>query len=326
MKISIIIPVYNTEKYLSRCIDSVLNQDYRDFELILVNDGSTDNSLDILKSYERKEERILLIDQKNRGVSASRNQGIDHAKGKFILFIDSDDWVEPDYLSSFLSSYQGNTKELLIADLIRMNKRKAGYGNQNFDLKTDIDEFIIYKNILNNGGPCAKFFSSEIIHQHKIRFNEKMSYGEDFVFFIHYLRHTEKVMFLDFGKYHYEYNSQSLSIKKHPFENYFYFFDELNIFRKEQRFESTQAKKAVFTLLWDVLESSLNSGILENQFKWKQNKENLKKMANELDSEFYLCATPLRKIYYFFLKTKQFSALRIFNQKILKKLVKQKSK
>jgi len=322
MKLSIIIPVYNTEKQLPRCIDSVLNQDYQDFELILLNDGSTDRSWEILKSYEKKDARIQLINHTNRGVSATRNQGINQAKGEFILFIDSDDWIEPDYLSTFIANYEGNPKELLIADLIRNQRRKTGYGNQKFNLRADKESFIIYKNILNNGGPCAKFFNTEIIHQHGIRFHEKMSYGEDFIFFIHYLQHTEKVKFLDFGKYHYEYNSQSLSTKKHPFENYLLFFRELNAFRKDWGFESKQAKKAVLTLLWDVLELSLNSGILENQLKWKQNKQNLKQFVSELDFDFYLYAKPLRKIYYFLLKTRKFNLLRIFNQRILKKLVK----
>ena len=92
--VSIIIPVYNASKYLYRCLDSILNQTFRDFELILINDGSTDNSLEILREYETKDSRIIVIDKPNEGVSAARNQGIEIAKGEYIMFCDSDDYVE----------------------------------------------------------------------------------------------------------------------------------------------------------------------------------------------------------------------------------------
>ena len=91
--ISIIVPVYNVEKYLERCLDSILSQTFSDFELILVNDGSTDHSLEICRSYAEKDERILLIDQENRGLSAARNAGIAVAKGEYLGFVDSDDYI-----------------------------------------------------------------------------------------------------------------------------------------------------------------------------------------------------------------------------------------
>lgn len=94
-KISIIVPVYNVEEYLSNCIDSILNQTFKDFELILVNDGSTDNSLDICKHYKNIDNRIFIIDKKNGGVSSSRNAGLDIAKGEYIGFVDSDDYIHP---------------------------------------------------------------------------------------------------------------------------------------------------------------------------------------------------------------------------------------
>lgn len=94
-QISIIVPVYNAEKYLSRCIDSILIQTYTDFELILINDGSIDGSQDIIEKYSRKDDRIVAINQENMGVSASRNKGISVARGKYIGFVDADDTIEP---------------------------------------------------------------------------------------------------------------------------------------------------------------------------------------------------------------------------------------
>ena len=97
--ISVIIPVYNTEVYLPRCLDSIINNDYRNLEIICINDGSTDNSLSVLREYEKEDERIIVIDVPNGGVSNARNIGLDMASGEFIAFVDSDDWVHRQYFS-----------------------------------------------------------------------------------------------------------------------------------------------------------------------------------------------------------------------------------
>ena len=97
-KVSIIVPVYNAEKYLERCLQSILQQNMTDFELICINDGSTDRSNDILKQCVQKDQRVRLIEQKNQGVSVARNHGIDAASGEYIAFIDADDWVDTDFL------------------------------------------------------------------------------------------------------------------------------------------------------------------------------------------------------------------------------------
>ena len=105
--ISIIVPVYNVEQYLSKCIDSIINQTYKNLEIILIDDGSTDKSGEICDKYKNEDKRIIVIHQLNGGVSAARNTGIGVAKGKYILFIDSDDWIEKDYVSS-LFTYAGD--------------------------------------------------------------------------------------------------------------------------------------------------------------------------------------------------------------------------
>ena len=92
--ISIIVPVYNVEKYLEQCLESLLNQTYKNIEIIVVNDGSTDQSLDILKKYSFKDNRIKLYSQKNQGISAARNTALEHINGKYVMFVDSDDWIE----------------------------------------------------------------------------------------------------------------------------------------------------------------------------------------------------------------------------------------
>ena len=96
-KISVIIPVYNTEQYLKRCLDSIKENTYQYLEIICINDGSTDNSLEILEQYQKDDSRFIIIDQKNSGVSKARNNGLEKATGDYIAFIDSDDWINPKY-------------------------------------------------------------------------------------------------------------------------------------------------------------------------------------------------------------------------------------
>ena len=96
--VSIIVPIYNVEKYLEKCIISLINQTYKNIEIILVNDGSPDNSLDICKKYQLKDERIVILDKSNGGLSDARNYGIERAKGKYITCVDSDDYVSNDYV------------------------------------------------------------------------------------------------------------------------------------------------------------------------------------------------------------------------------------
>ena len=126
-KVSIIVPVYNVEKYLKRCLDSLVNQTLKDIEIICVNDGSTDGSLAILNEYVRNDDRIVVINQENSGQSVARNRGIDVAKGEYLGFVDSDDWVSEDYFERLHNSAIQNNAEIAVGGIIRLhrfNRRK----------------------------------------------------------------------------------------------------------------------------------------------------------------------------------------------------------
>ncbi len=116
LKVSLIIPVYNTEKYLRQCLDSVISQTFKEFECICINDGSTDNSLPILQEYINKDIRFKLIDKKNEGVSVARNTGIQNATGKYIVFIDSDDWITKDYIEVLYNTIEKYDCDLVSSD------------------------------------------------------------------------------------------------------------------------------------------------------------------------------------------------------------------
>jgi len=125
VKVSIIIPVYNVEKYLARCLDSVTNQSFSDIEIICVNDGSTDNSLDILEHYSLFDSRIKIINQENKGLSAARNTGIKASIGKYILFIDSDDYISSIAVERLYNNAEHNNSDVVVFDLI--------WGKENFE-------------------------------------------------------------------------------------------------------------------------------------------------------------------------------------------------
>lgn len=127
-KVSVIIPVYNVEQYLSRCLDSVISQNFNDMEIICINDGSKDASLRILEEYAGKDSRIVIIDKKNAGVSAARNDGIAAAKGEYLAFLDGDDFWEADCLAKIYQEAEHNHSDIVIFahNLWEMIKRLSG--------------------------------------------------------------------------------------------------------------------------------------------------------------------------------------------------------
>ena len=134
--ISIIVPVFNAAQYLQECLDSILSQSFNDFELILIDDGSTDNSLSICQSYERRDSRIKIISGPNQGVSAARNKGLNVACGEWITFVDPDDWVEPTHVSTLYNAQKKNRDmDIFLFDY--------NYGIDNIHLKLNTSPFTL---------------------------------------------------------------------------------------------------------------------------------------------------------------------------------------
>lgn len=225
MVISLIVPVYNVSLYLKRCIESILVQDFNTFELILVNDGSTDNSLDICKHYANQDSRIRVIDQPNGGVSNARNKGLEVANGEFICFIDSDDWAEPNYLSSFVSFYQTTYTDLIISNVVNQ-KNNSKTNNKPFVERSIQSESFVPEDFFNGNDfilentPFAKLFKKSIIDDNNIRFNINLKNGEDFIFVLQYALVCKKIDFIN--SYTYNYNKESdSSVTQKYFKNYY---------------------------------------------------------------------------------------------------------
>ena len=187
--ISIIIPIYNGEKYLKVCLDSILAQTYTHFELILVDDGSTDTSSQICDAYAESDSRVITYHISNGGVSHARNYGINVAKGGWITFIDCDDWITPDYLKDFASqNLEPSTLYIIQADKVENGKIKPWpylYKEGICKLKAGneriIDKLLVY------GTPWGKFFNSAVVKENKILFDEQISNHEDTLFYFEYI-------------------------------------------------------------------------------------------------------------------------------------------
>lgn len=215
--ISVIVPVYKAEKYIVQCIDSILAQTYTNFELILVDDGSPDGCGVICDEYAKRDSRVRVFHQLNAGPSRCRNRGIELANGEYLCFIDSDDWVDADYLASMAIELNENI-DLIVSGFILEGKERKILKNSRliFSMK-DKDAFhaLVVKRLLC--GPCQKIYSLNIIRKHHLTFPENIRYGEDRLFNYAYLYNVNNIVSVEYAAYHYRIHEKgSLASNVYP--------------------------------------------------------------------------------------------------------------
>ena len=219
-KISIIVPIYNAEKYLNQCIDSILRQTYTDFELLLIDDGSQDNSKIICKNYLLKDSRVVYKYKTNGGASSARNLGISLAMGKYIVFIDSDDFIECDYLETVYKAADGDNDILVIEAPNRfINDRlcKEVLEEINY-VGFEAHKRFIISGSLKYSEPHSKLFSAKIIKENNIFFPEGVIIGEDGIFIAQYLTHVSRIKSISASGYNYRLNMGSVQSKLYSFD------------------------------------------------------------------------------------------------------------
>lgn len=224
--ISVIVPVYNGILYLRECVDSILNQSFTDFELILVDDGSSDGSDSICDEYAERDNRIVVIHQENKGVSFSRNLGVTLARADWILFIDCDDWIDEDYISAFADQLVYTNECTLLLQSYNEVYSNSDKNHQVINYKYHVSETIPLESIVENamlrefGAPYCKLFNKEIINKFSIHFDETLSYGEDTLFYLDYIKRIKCFYVIDCCYYSYRsFQSNTLSSKPHDYEN-----------------------------------------------------------------------------------------------------------
>lgn len=223
--ISLIVPVYNAEKYLKRCIDSILSQTFRDFELMLIDDGSTDSSGHICDVYAENDERIKVFHKKNGGVSSARNFGIENASSAWISFIDSDDYIDSNYLQAFINMID-ERPDLIILSGVSYDAKNSSY-KRSVDYKkivyTDFSGIILDSMAFTSGDGCvySKLYKLNLIKRINLSFIESNAAYEDTSFVFEYLTECKRIVIAHGSTYHYDVSVQnSLSKRMHPYYSY----------------------------------------------------------------------------------------------------------
>ena len=221
--ISILMPVYNAEKYLNETIDTIKNQSFSNWELIIVDDGSIDNSKEICTKLMNDDKRIKYIFQENLGVSHTRNVALENAQGKYIVFVDSDDLIHEDYLKILINSIEKNNSDISVCNFIERkisNTGKIEDITREFYLKEvmEMSEMKDYIMDFGNSGLLNplwnKIYKREIIENNNITFDEKVETGEDFIFNLQYFRKVKKISFIKDSLYYYiRRNNNSITYK-----------------------------------------------------------------------------------------------------------------
>ncbi|MNK19011.1 putative glycosyltransferase EpsH [compost metagenome] len=225
--ISLIIPCYNAESTVSKCLASVKNQTYKDLEIIVINDGSTDDTLEIIKRFQKDDLRIILIDQNNTGVSKARNLGIQKAGGEYICFVDSDDWVEKDYCGSLYNALIKTNADISIAEAFYEDEKGNKIENHQlnnsstsvYDNKTALQLLLEDKIIQSH--PWAKLYKSRLLKN--IAFPENLEAFEDYYTMFKVFNNAEKVVKIGKPLYHYVQFENSLSHNLTPKRAYHFF-------------------------------------------------------------------------------------------------------
>lgn len=248
--VSIIIPIYNLADYLPQCLDSVQGQSYENIQVLLVNDGSTDASPAICQEYVRRDSRFQLIDKANSGVSDSRNQALDRAEGKYIQFLDGDDWLTPDATETLVHAAESTGADLVLAHFYRVaDERLAPRGHIKKERVLTRQEFAeemmkapanYYYGVLWN-----KLYRRSIIEANRLRFDSEVNWCEDFLFNLEYIERVRLVSAVSRPIYYYRKRENSLvtsqaslrrtiAMKIQTFDNYKELYQKLDLYEEQK--------------------------------------------------------------------------------------------
>lgn len=211
--ISVIIPAYNCENTIERCMDSVCGQTYTNIEIVIINDGSTDQTENICREYGKKDSRILFMNESNGGVSYARNNGIKISNGTYLMFVDADDYIDKCMLEQLLARIKEKDADLLVCDFYMQSekgtvKKVEIYGDTEIDCSSNYDKERL---ILKGGGyVCNKLFKRDILScLEKPLFHEDIAMCEDLLFFFRIVHNCKKVIYVKDAYYYYMYNAES---------------------------------------------------------------------------------------------------------------------
>lgn len=308
IKISVIVPVYNTSKFLEKCIRSIMIQSFRDIEIICINDGSTDNSLEILKRLKLEDKRIIIINKENEGLSSTRNYGIEIARGEYILHIDSDDWIEQNYFKEMYEKAKIDNADIVVSDFYYYNNKKIKYIVDNENNK---DKLKIIKNICyGKGHPNVwnKLIRTELYKKNNILHPKGISLGEDLFVILKLFYYSQKITKVEKAFYNYIKNPISITKSKNngfnKLKDIYFVVNDLEKFFQ------------LHNLDIPIIELKVNHlGTWLFNMKYNLKNEEYKKILKEylkLLKEYNLKFIKTKKKYLFMLVLKEFNYIFVF--------------
>ena len=244
-KVSVIVPVYNAEKYISKCVDSILGQTFKDFEIILVDDGSPDGSGVICDEYALRDSRIRVIHKANGGVSSARQCGLDNARGEYTIHADPDDWVEPDMLEALYAKAKAEDADMVICDYYVEFGKKTELKQQQ---PSALDSETVLREMFQrlHGSLCNKLVRRACYKDFQISFPPEVHYSEDLYVVVSLLLHPIKVAYIPRAFYHYNQtanpNSISRSAGKRTYEWFVAANEKISSLLDEKRFAAEKEK------------------------------------------------------------------------------------
>lgn len=268
IKISIIIPIYNTGKYLEKCLRSIIAQNLEEIEIICVNDGSTDNSLKILESLKAEDERIVIVDKKNGGSSSARNAALKKARGEYCLNIDSDDWIEQGYFKAIYEKAKKNDLDILITDMIFDYQSNVKKNEIKKDLKIEEEKVISGKEYIkiffkNNtyGYTWNKLIKRELYTKNNLWYDEEIFLLEDLELLMMLSYYAKRIGKLNKAYYHYiigENNGSNKINIKHLYNRISCFKKLAKFYKKKEEYEIVNIikKTSIITMIPNILENN----------------------------------------------------------------------
>lgn len=283
-KVSIIVPVYNVKDYLRKCIDSIIEQTYKNIEIILVDDGSTDGSEKILDEYKEKDERIKVFHKENTGVSSTRNYGIEKATGKYICFSDADDYLMNDYVQYLLSLIKKNDSDVALTKEMFTTFHPEQIKKDSIELYTNEKttvEILIYNIPI---GVYCKMYKKSFLDENNIRFEEDLFIGEGFNFNTDAFEHANNVTIGHKKIYFYRRNNPTSATTKfsmRKWDNGLYAIEKIN---NKMIFNTNEIKRAIKYARWHTNQDVLNFMVMagaenENYEKYKRIKKIVRRQA-----------------------------------------------
>lgn len=324
IKVSTIIPVYNSEKYLRKCIDSVLNQTLREIEIILINDGSTDTSEQIIDQYvEKYPDKIYKISKENEGQGVARNIGLKYAKGEFINFLDSDDYIEKEMLEDLYNVAKERNSDIVICDYYEIINGKNVSKKQVRFSHIDISKAYI----LSVAGPCNKIIKTSLLKENDIKFPTNCIY-EDFAVMPALPIYTNRIEYVEKPYYYYliRENSSMRQSKKNSekVKSIFYVLEYLeNIFKSNNKFNEYKAE-IEYLYIEHLLFSGCGRFINYNNYKENINSAievMREKYPNWRNNEYYKSKNRIYKITCNIFYSRNFILIKLYNT--IRKLIKQ---